>query len=70
MVCLVFLGGVVLGVILNRILIDFRTARGHFYIEPYDEDDTGFYRINISVTPNQDLINKNYIFLQKDTSQK
>lgn len=70
MIYLVFLGGVVLGIILNRIYVEVRTARGHFYIEPYDEDDTGFYRINISVTPNQDLINKNYIFLQKDTSQK
>lgn len=70
MVFLFFLGGVAFGTIITRIVLDLRTSHGHFYLEPADEDDTGFYKVNISITPNQNLLKKKYIILEKDNSPK
>lgn len=64
----VFLGGVVIGIIISKIGVRRSSAYGHFKIEPYDEDNTGFYKINMEVTPNQDLLKKDYIILEKINS--
>ena len=69
MIYLVFLGGIVLGTIITRIFIDFRTAHGYFKLEPYDDDDTGFYKINIRIPGETDLLHNDRIILTKDHSQ-
>ena len=61
----VFLGGVVIGIIVSKIGVRRSSAYGHFTLEPYDEDNTGFYKINMKVTPNQDLLKKDFIILEK-----
>lgn len=61
----VFLGGVVIGIIVSKIGVLRLSAYGHFKLEPYDEDNTGFYKINMKVTPNQDLLKKDFIILEK-----
>ena len=70
MLFLVFLGGVLLGSITTHILSDLKSGYGYFKIEPYDEEDTGFYKVNVCITPNQNLLKKNKIVLYKDSSQK
>ena len=64
----VFLGGVVIGIIVSKIGVQRSSAYGNFKIEPYDEDNTGFYKINMEVTPNQDLLKKDFIILEKINS--
>mgnify|MGYP000192425532 CR=1 FL=1 len=61
----VFLGGVVIGIIVSKIGVRRSSAYGYFTLEPYDEDNTGFYKINMKVTPNQDLLKKDFIILEK-----
>lgn len=70
MLYLVFLGGVVLGSIITQILVHYRTAHGYFKLEPYDDDDTGFYKINIRIPGEIDLLEKDKIILAKEHSQK
>lgn len=67
---LVFLGGVFTGLGLVSIFFGLKSGFGDFKLEPYDEDDTGFYRINIKLHSNQNLLKKKYIILEKDNSQK
>lgn len=67
---LIFLGGVVLGTIITLIFQHFRTAMGYFKLEPYDEDDTGFYKINIRIPDRTNLLHTDKIILRKEKSQK
>lgn len=67
---LVFLGGVFTGLGLASLFFSLKSGHGYFKLEPYDEDDTGFYRINIRLYSNQNLLKKKYIILEKDNSQK
>jgi hypothetical protein len=66
----VFLGGVVIGIIISKIGVRRSSAYGAFRLEPYDEDNTGFYNVHIILNPNQGLLHKKYIILTKDDSQK
>ena len=70
MIYLVFLGGVIVGVIAERLITRKTAALGYFRIDPYDDDNTGFYKISMHVTPGQNLLKKDYIVLEKDNSQK
>lgn len=73
MIYLFFLGGVALGSVITRIIIDLESANGYFKVEPYrDEDGTeGLYTVNVRLlTPNQELLKKKHIILHKDHSQK
>lgn len=74
MLYLVFLGGVVLGTILTRIYMDWRSGSGYFSIVPYRDNDTtiddGFYRVNVSLRKGDNLLKKKYIILTKDDSLK
>lgn len=67
---LIFLGGVALGTIFTFIFQHFRTAMGYFKLEPYDEDDTGFYKINIRIPGRTNLLHTDRIILRKEKSQK
>lgn len=72
MIYLAFLGGVVVGTIVTRVIIGLQSGKGYFKIEPYrDEDGTeGLYAVNVCLTANQDLLKKKQIILHKDNSQK
>ena len=70
MIYLAFLGGVIAGLIITRLIFRRISGFGYFYLEPYDDDNTGFYKINMAIKPNQNLLKKDYIILEKDHSQK
>lgn len=72
MIYLAFLGGVIFGTIVTRILIDIKSANGYFKVEPYKNDDTvdGLYSINMRLDPDQNLLKKNIIILHKEHSLK
>lgn len=72
MVYLVFLGGVALGGVITRILMDLGSAHGHFKVEPYTDEDgvEGLYSINVRLVPDQNLLKKDILILHKDHSQK
>ena len=65
---LFFLLGMMFGIILTLIFRHFKTAIGYFKLEPYDEDDTGFYKINIRIPgeSNERLLHANKIILNKE----
>lgn len=66
---LIFLGGVILGTILTNTLFYTKCGRGYFTVIPFDEDDTGFYKVNIRIPSDQDLLKKDKIILAKENSQ-
>ncbi len=66
---LIFLGGVILGSILTNALFCMKCGRGYFKLVPYDEDNTGFYKVNIRIPSDQDLLKKDKIILAKENSQ-
>lgn len=66
---LIFLGGVILGGILTNALFYMKCGRGYFTVIPYDEDDTGFYKVNIRIPSEQNLLKKDRIILAKENSQ-
>lgn len=72
MVYLVFLGGVLFGCIITRILFRHKTGYGYFKVEPYEDEDgvEGLYRVNVCLSPDQNLLNVKQIILHKDPSQK
>ena len=70
MIYLVFLGGVILGCIFTQIWIRRDTGYGKFTIEPFDDEDTGFYKVNVALKSGENLLNKSKIILHKDSSQK
>lgn len=70
MFLVVFILGLLIGILIDDAIRKKGTAVGHFYLKPYDEDDTGFYNVFVDIIPNQDLLHKNYILLKKEeTSQ-
>lgn len=66
MFLVVFIFGLLIGILIGDAISKKGTAEGRFYLKPYDEDDTGFYNIYVDIIPNQDLLHKNYILLKKE----
>lgn len=66
---LVFLGGIVFGVMFTRILMGLLSGSGFFSIIPYRKDD-GFYKVSVSLKKDEKLPKKKYIILIRDDSQK
>lgn len=66
MFLVVFVLGLLIGILIGDAIRKKGTAVGRFYLKPYDEDDTGFYNIFVDIIPNQDLLHKNYILLKKE----
>lgn len=66
----VFLGGVVVGWFISGLAFVKTAVFGKFSLEPYDEDDTGFYNFKIEVEHKENLLYRDYIILKKDNSQK
>lgn len=66
MFLVVFVLGLLIGILIGDAIRKKGTAVGRFYLKPYDEDDTGFYNVFVDIIPNQDLLHKNYILLKKE----
>ena len=68
MTLLIFTIGIVLGWVLSSLY----SSNGYFTIEPYDEEETGFYRVNmrIPIEEQTDLIHKKRLILYREYSQK
>lgn len=66
MFLVVFVLGLLIGILIGDAIRKKGTAVGRFYLKPYDDDDTGFYNVFVDIIPNQDLLHKNYILLKKD----
>ena len=66
MFLVIFVLGLLIGILIGDAIRKKGTAMGRFYLKPYDEDDTGFYNIFVDIIPNQDLLHKNYILLKKE----
>lgn len=66
MFLVVFILGLLIGILIDDAIRKKGTAVGRFYLKPYDEDNTGFYNVFVDIIPNQDLLHKNYILLKKE----
>lgn len=66
MFLVVFVLGLLIGILIGDAIRKKGTAVGRFYLKPYDEDNTGFYNVFVDIIPNQDLLHKNYILLKKE----
>lgn len=67
---LLLLIGVVLGSFLTLLFFYHKSGYGYFMVEPYDDDNTGFYKINIRVPTQNKLSKKKQIILYREDSQK
>lgn len=72
MTLLIFTIGIVLGWVLSSLYYIKHTSNGYFTIEPYDEEETGFYRVNmrIPLSEQDGLMNKERLILYREYSQK
>ena len=70
MIYLFFLGGVLLGSIITQLIVRHKTGHGYFNIEEYSNEEPGFYKVNVCLTPDQSLLTVDKIWLHKDPSQK
>ncbi len=69
---IVFTIGIFVGCIVTHLLFNMTSGHGKFIITPYDEDNTGFYTVNVRVDTNDDLLKKRRVILsiKKNNSQK
>lgn len=67
---LILLIGVVIGVLLTLLFFYHKSGCGYFIIESYDDDETGFYKINIRIPTQDKLLKKKQIILYREDSQK
>ena len=66
MFLVIFVLGLLIGILIGDAIRKKGTAVGRFYLKPYDADDTGFYNVYVDIIPNQNLLHKNYILLKKE----
>lgn len=66
---LIFLFGVVIGCVLTRLIITFRSGRGYFRVSKIPEEDE-LYTINVRLEPDQQLQKKHQILLKREHSPK
>lgn len=66
----VFIGGMFIGCLLVGLPFVKTGVFGRFKLEPYDDDDTGFYTISIEIEHKELLLHKSYVILKKEESQK
>ena len=69
---LILLIGVALGVVLTLLFFYHKSGYGDFTVVPYDDEDTGFYNINVRIPTQGDLSKKKRIIIYKEeqSSQK
>ena len=62
--------GFVIGFAIRQIVSGRGSGYGHFKIEPYDtEEEDGFYKINVVIPQEQDLLKVNKIVLTRDSGK-
>lgn len=66
---LFFFGGVIFGTIVTLVLMHRKAGHGYFRLDPLPEEE-GFYTVNVQINPYQNLLKKDCIILEKDTSPK
>lgn len=66
---LIFLFGVVIGCMLTRFTIMFRSGRGYFRVSKIPEEDE-LYTVNVRLEPDQQLQKKHRILLKREYSPK
>ena len=68
----IFLLGLMAGYAIAKLFTEKKTSTGYFTIEPYDEEETGFYRVNmrIPIEEQTDLMHKERLILYREYSQK
>lgn len=66
---LIFLFGVVIGCMLTRLMITFRSGRGYFRVSKIPEEDE-LYTVNVRLEPDQQLQKKHRILLKREYSPK
>ena len=66
MFLVIFVLGLLIGILIGDAIRKKGTAVGHFYLKPYDEDDTGFYNIFVDIIPND----KNKLNSKSDNQKK
>ena len=68
---LFWLCGVAFGFFSCLLIVSLSSMHGHFYMEPADDERTGFYKINIRITPEGPRsVRKRLIILFKEDSPK
>ncbi len=69
---IVFTIGIFVGCIVTHLLFNMTSGHGEFIITPYDEDNAGFYTVNVRVDTKDDLLKKRRVVLsiKKNNSQK
>lgn len=69
---LIFIIGIAIGWAASTLFMKKRTSNGYFTIETYDEEETGFYRVNmrIPIEEQTDLMHKERLILYREYSQK
>ena len=66
----IFIGGIFIGCLLVGLPFVKTGVFGRFKLEPYDDDDTGFYTISIEIEHKELLLHKSYVINQTEESQK
>ena len=73
MVLLYFISGFIIGsftVYLLKKIRNKKTGYGFFKIEPYDNKNDELYKVNIRLTPDQNLLKVKDILLHKENSHE
>lgn len=66
---LMFLGGVFLGTIITRIIMDRKTGYGYFSLTNNNPEDPEEFDLRIRIQNGQHLLDKRQIILKRDKSQ-
>ena len=65
---LCLIGGLVAGCVITQVIFRCKSGYGRFKLEPYDtEEEDGFYKINVVIPQDQDLLKIKRILLTKDS---
>lgn len=74
MSCLIFLGGVFVGIVSTCFFYQKTSGHGYFTVMPYSDDeiavDEGFYSVKVSLPKDVNLVNKGRIILHNSNSHK
>ena len=74
MSCLIFLGGVFVGIVSTCFFYQKTSGHGYFTVMPYSDDeiavDEGFYSVKVSLPKDVNLVNKGRIILHTSNSHQ
>ena len=74
MLCLFFLGGMFVGIVITCFFYQKTSGHGYFTVMPYSDDeisiDEGFYLVKVSLPKYVNLANKAMVILHNSNSHK